>query len=570
MSGSINFGGLITGLDSNTIISQLISIERAPITRIQQRVAILEDQRTAIRDLRLQLQTLRNRATDFDLTNIFGQFTSTSSKSEVLTSAVEGENPVVGSYGIEVLQLASATTAQSSGPLGSSINPAVALNSSGIGTDVDTGTFTINGVQFNVNPVTNSLNSILSNINASAAGVTASYNALTDKVTIENTAPGSTAIINFGGTGDTSNFLSAINVQGATQSTGGSGSTVVTSTKNLGAVTPSDLLSATNFAGGAATSGTFFINGTQITVNAATDSLSDVIGRINSSDAQVTASYDSASDTIRFTSKTLGSRTINFAAGTSNFLNITNLTTATQTAGTDAQFKLNGGAVQTRNSNTVSDAIGGVTLNFLSVGTSTVTVETDEDAIVEDLQSFVDEFNNSLTKIRELIGFEGSLENDGTIREVDSFLRDTIFKTVSGISGDYQSLLDIGISTGDAFDAEAVAMLSFDTDKFLEAFRESPTNVEELFTNTGGTGIADLIDDYLKEITGTEGFLNQRIKTNGTIDAQVEGYEDQVARIEQRVVQKETRLRKQFARLEQLSASYQQQNSALSRIGSGL
>jgi flagellar hook-associated protein 2 len=570
MSGAFSVGGLITGLDSGSIIQQLIAIERQPVTRIQQRIDALTARKNAVRDLRLQLQTLRNRAQDLQFAGAFKKFESTSSAVSVLTTEISGENPVVGSYNVQVLQLASATTGASSAPLGSAINPGVALNSSGIGTDVSAGTFTINGVQFTVNPASDSLNNVLSTINASSAGVTATYNPLTDKVSIENSVPGNTNLINLGATADTSNFLSAINVSGATQTTGGSGSTIVTSTKNLGAIEPGDLLNTVNFAGGAATSGTFFVNGISISVDVTTDSLSDVIEAINSSDAQVTASYDSTSDTIRVVSKELGSRTINFQAGTSNFLNVTNLTTATQAAGTDSQFKVNGGATLTRNTNDVSDAIGGVTLRLLSVGTSTVTVDSDEDAVLEGVQKLVDEFNKSLENLRSVTGSSGQLENDGSIREIENFLRDTIFKTVSGITGNFASLLDLGISTGDTFDSEAVAKLTIDVDAFKEALRDDPTNVEAVFTNSGETGIIDQIEAYLEEVTGTNGFLNDRIKSNGTIDSQVESYEDQIERLESRIAQKEARLKKEFARLEQLSASYQQQGSALTRLGGGL
>src|SRR5690606_27398527 len=111
----------------------------------------------------------------------------------------------------------------------------------------------------------------------------------------------------------------------------------------------------------------------------------------------------------------------NFTPGTSNFLNATNLSAATQTAGTDSQFTVNGGPVQTRNSNQVTDAIGGVTLNFLSVGTSTVAVETDNEAIVEDVQAFVTAYNDSITQIKGLVAVGGRLENDASIRQIQSF-----------------------------------------------------------------------------------------------------------------------------------------------------
>jgi flagellar hook-associated protein 2 len=566
MGGSFSIGGLITGLNSNELIAQLMQLERQPILRIQDRIARLEQERTAVRDLRTQLQTVRNGAQDFRLNDMFNQFRAVSSGEGVLNASISGQNPVVGSYTVEVLALASATRASSSARLGAAIDPNASLESSGIAGGITEGQFTVNGVQFTVDPATQSLNDILGQINASAAGVTATYDAASDTVTFENSTPGDTSLINFGGTGDVSNFVTAIAVGGATQSTGVNGSTVVTSTRNLGAVNPGAVLDTVNFEAGAVTSGSFSINGITFNVDTATDSISDVLARINSSDAQVSASYDSATDTIRVVSTAQGSRTIRFTAGTSNFLDVTNLTTAVQEAGTDSQFTVNGGPVQTRNSNQVTDAIGGVTLDFTSLGASTVTVSTDEESIVEGVRTFLDEINTALRDIADLIGENGRLSNDNTIRIIQSFLRTTLFDRVEGLGGNFQSLAEIGISTGSGFEAGSVAQVSLDEEVFLQALRDDRQNVQGLFANADETGVADRFFEFLDGVTGTNGFLNERVRANGSIDSQINTLNDRIGRIEERLVMRERRLRLQFSRLEQLASSFQQQGGALAGL----
>lgn len=569
MGGLFSASGLISGIDSNTLIRQLIELDRQPIRRIERRIEGLETRRDAVRDLRTQLLDLRNQAQDFRLNLTFEQFGATSSDESVLTSAIGGSNPTLGSFEINVIQLASATVATSSGVLGSAINPAAALNASGMGTDVEAGTFSINGVSFNVDPATDTLNGILGAINGSAAGVTATYNAVTDTVTIENTAPNDTSIINFGAAADTGNFLDALSIADATQSTGAGGSTEVTSTRNLGSVNPGAVLNVVSFGGGAVTAGSFQVNGVSIAVDPTVDSLSDVITRINNSDAGVTASYDTASDTIRVISDSLGSRTVGFTSGTSNFLDVTNLSAATQSAGNDAQFSIDGGPVQTRNTNEVADAIGDVTLSFLSVGSSTVTASGDDDAIVEDMRAFVDAFNESLTQINELTGSGGDLRNDGSIRIIESFMRNTIFSQVAGATGDLTSLLSIGISTGNAFDSSAVSQLVFDEDEFREALRDDPDSVAFLLQNEAKTGIADLLFTYLDDVTSVTGILNDRAKSNGSIDQQITRFNDQIENIERRLEQRENRLRAQFTRLEQMTSMYQTQATFLANLSFG-
>jgi len=99
MSG-ISIGGLVTGLDSNTLIEQLMRIESQPLVRYQDRISGLEEQKDAIQSLRSTLQTLRDRAQDFKLFAPFDQFAATSSEEGVLLSEVSGPSPVQGSYSV--------------------------------------------------------------------------------------------------------------------------------------------------------------------------------------------------------------------------------------------------------------------------------------------------------------------------------------------------------------------------------------------------------------------------------------------------------------------------------------
>ena len=567
MASGFSVGGLVTGLDSNTIISQLIQIERQPITRFENNKKALEKQKEAIKKLRTQLTTLRNRAQDFRLNLVFGKFKAATSEEDVMGVELSGA-PVTGSYSIQAIQLASATVARSSSIMGQPVDSNVSLASSGITTSVNAGTFSINGVSFTVDPETNSLSQILTEITNSAAGVNATYDPVTDRVTIENKTAGDTSIINLGATGDTSNFLAAINVKTANQSTGATGATTTTSSRNLGAVNPALKLNEARFAGGAITAGTFFVNGIEISADPATDSLADVVQRITDSDAGVSASYDSATDTIQLVSKSLGSRTISLAAGTSNFLTVANLAAAVQTAGNDSQFSVNGGPVQTRNTNQVTDAIGGVTLRLLSAGATTVTVSNDDDSTVESVKKFLETLNESMTQIGDLVKSKGDLENDGTIQAIQMYMRETIFSQISGISGSYMSLLDVGISTGSSFDSTATAKFELSEEKFKAALLEDRGNVKDLFSNTGASGIADRLFGYLDETTRVNGFLNSRSKTNGSIDTQIRNLNDQIDRFEERVASKEQRLRKQFSRLEQMSMTFQTQGASISSLSS--
>jgi len=545
MAGQIYFSGLASGLDTDTIISQLMAIERAPITRMRQRITGLEAQRTAIQSVRRDLLTVYQRSQDFTLDRIFGQVAATSSDEGVLTAELSGASSVRGSFAVNVTTLASATVAKSSTYLGQVVNQTVPLESAGFGLAPTSGTFTINGIEIAIDVGTDSLNDVLTRISDNT-NVTATFNATTNKIVLTNDNPASTAIINLGATSDTSNFLQSARLIGATQS---GTPTTLESTVDVAVVNPGETLDEI-FGVGVVTAGTFQINGTTITItDPNTETLSDVLGAINSSDANVTASFDASTDTIRVISKALGSRTIDFTDGTSGFLAAVHLDTADQTAGTDAQFTVNGQSM-TRNTNTINDAIGGVSFTLLSAGTSTITVNEDYEGMIEDITGFVTAYNTAVQTIYNGLRGGQPLENDSSIRIIENYLRSNIFKRPTGVTGEYGSLADIGITTGETFQRDVLSTLQVNEATLRGALESDRIAVASVFANESGDGIADVFESYLQEITATTGFLQSRSGTNGTIASQIGTMNDRIAAMEARLALKEQRLRRQFTQME--------------------
>ena len=558
MAGQIYFSGLASGLDSDSIITQLMAIERAPIARLEDRIEALENQRTAIQSVRTDLLTLYNRSQDFVLDMVFDQIAATSSEEGVLTVDLSGQNPVRGSFVVEVTTLASATVGTGSHYLGQVIDPNAPLESAGFSETPTSGTFTVNGTEITIDVTTDSLNDVLNNITTNT-NVTATFNATTNKVVLTNTDPGDTDIINLGTISDTSNFLESARLLGATQT---GTPTTLESTVDVAVVDPGNTLDEI-FGVGAVTAGTFRINGTTITItDPSTETLNDVLNAINSSESGVTVSFDESSDTIRVVSDTLGSRTIDFTDGTSGFLAAAYLDTADQTAGTDAQFTVDGVSM-TRNTNTINDAIGGVSFTLLSTGTSTITVNDDYEAMIEDVTEFVDAYNTAVQTIYDELSGEGDLGNDVSIRMVENYLRTTIFGRPTGVTGNYESLAGIGITTGDTFEQDVLSLLEVDEGQLREALETDRDAVESLFTNPTEDGIADLFESYLQDMTSATGFLQSRSGANGTIRDQIDSLNDRIDAIEDRLVLKEERLRRQFTQMEMMLSELQSVNAFL-------
>src|SRR4029078_10955312 len=74
---TFNFGGLASGLDTNSIIDQLMSIEQQPKVRLKQkqvveqaRQSVLKDVQTRLRNLSLQVASLRDPGTWNDVQTV--------------------------------------------------------------------------------------------------------------------------------------------------------------------------------------------------------------------------------------------------------------------------------------------------------------------------------------------------------------------------------------------------------------------------------------------------------------------------------------------------------------------
>lgn len=141
--------------------------------------------------------------------------------------------------------------------------------------DVTDGSFQLNGVTIPVD-ASSSLADILNAIDQSAAGVTAAFDPATERLQLTQKTAGAAPTIDI--QGDDSNFVQATKLDTAT---------VVPGTD---ADTEQPLDSVTQFAG--VQSGSFLINDTPIAVDAASDSLSTIIERINASGADVVADFD--------------------------------------------------------------------------------------------------------------------------------------------------------------------------------------------------------------------------------------------------------------------------------------
>lgn len=160
---TVSFSGLATGLDTASIISQLVEIKRAPVYRLQNDKKGYQDQISALGTLKTKLLALQTAARKLDTASEFSSAKATSSVTDALTATASG-SAAPGQYDIVVQTLATAQKLQSQGY-------ANKLDNVGSGTV----SLTVGGETKTLNLVgVNTLEGLAQLINDNVAGVSAS------------------------------------------------------------------------------------------------------------------------------------------------------------------------------------------------------------------------------------------------------------------------------------------------------------------------------------------------------------------------------------------------------------
>jgi len=359
-------------------------------------------------------------------------------------------------------------------------------------------------------------------------------------------------------------------------------STSVSASAGSYAVNVTDLAAAQKSFSSAFATGTTFgqgslefsINGTTQSIalnDQASYSLQDIRSKINAANIGVTASVISGSggDRLVFAGTTTG------AAGAFSLTVTTGSTTAPATSlsglagfdettsglarstAKDASLTIDGVAVSSA-SNTITDAINGVTLKLQSTGSSTISIKGDTAAINEAVSAFVGAYNALNTVIKQNNTYDATtktakpLNGESSVRSVQSALhssRTTVPAELAGAA--YQTLSALGIS----FKQDGT--LSVDSTKLSAAISNSSGEVQKTLTAYGSamkTTISGLLD--------AQGVIAGRI--NG-LSSSVKNDKSNIAALEIRVAAVQKRYTAQFTALDKLMSQLNTTSSYLTQ-----
>jgi len=225
----------------------------------------------------------------------------------------------------------------------------------------------------------------------------------------------------------------------------------------------------------------------------------------------------------------------------------------TQTiAAQNADLTVNGIAI-TSASNTVSEAIQGVTLTLTNTtaAPASLTVARDTTAINPAASGFVDAYNALAGQIKSRSAYAtngsagGALAGDGTLRVMQDQLR-SIFNTPAS-GGTLTSLAEVGI----AFQKDG--SLSLDSSKLNSAISANVSDVTNLFSSS--TGFATRLADWAQSTLDPGGLIDTRTQS---LNKYVQDRNDEIDRLENQM----TALQKKY------TAEYTNLNLLLSRMNS--
>jgi flagellar hook-associated protein 2 len=282
-----------------------------------------------------------------------------------------------------------------------------------------------------------------------------------------------------------------------------------------------------------------------VAIDATTNTLEGLAEQLDALDGLAAYVLDTGSASNPYKIVVMGEDT-----GATNSVDLSGLTgvSFTETVGAqDASIEVNGVAVNSA-SNSLTDTIPGLELSLLETTTSAVTVQVnrDEEAIVEKVQSFVDDYNEIINyyKTNTLYdtekGIKGALIGDGTVRNIVEKLG-AMVSAQYDLGLDFESLGEMGISTSQD------GTIKFEADDLKDNMASNMDAVVAFFTDDAGplATMRDRIEDvYVDEHDG-----NLKARSDSLEDT-ISDLEDSIVDFEERLDSYASRLRDQFNSME--------------------
>ncbi|QCS51444.1 flagellar filament capping protein FliD [Priestia flexa] len=594
----VRIGGLASGMDIDQIVSDLMKAERMPLDKIKQKKQTTEWQRDQYREMNRLLTEFRDSAFNMTLQSTY-MVKSSSSADESKVTATATTSAGNASYTLSNVTMATAAKNISGAVSGTTkidLSKSLWSQQSAFSGGLTWQTKTINQSAITVASDTTKVSLGKGAIEASTLpgqivvkdkdGNETSYSVRTDNATGLGTdqvfVDPATGEMTFG-----TQLVKDSTVQGFDYEQNYVSFAITTYDENGKAIEDDQKNGKMNFE----------FDGTK--------SLNDVISTINNSKVGISAFYDSGTDKIMFTRKDTGSLTDASGTGPQMKLEGTFLTQTlkldqtNEQSGTDATFEING-LQTTRKSNTFTVSGVSFTLQDNFTAPVRVNVSNNTDKAVESIKDFVTKYNELIATLngktteeryrdyspltdaqRESLtdkqaeqweekAKSGLLKNDSILSSGLNQMRSNWYSAVSGITGEFKQLTNIGITTSTNYMDRGKLVIN--ETKLKEALEKDPQSVMDLFSKNGETTSEKGIVRRLREsVADTVSKIEQRAgrstwtNTQFVLGRNLRDMDDQISRFESRLVQVEDRYWRQFTAMEKAIQNSNAQSMQLSQ-----
>lgn len=574
--------GLVSGLDTDSLVESLTSSNRGKIEKQQQNIQRLEWKQESYRNITKALKEFQSKyldvlsATNFRSASLYNTIKASTTSSKLAVSATSGA--AAGTIKIaNVKQLATRQTISSMSGVSKPLTGETVANVPGLLTDISGGSKSfLLKLDGKVRTVTLD-SAFVDDVNTVGVGfekamqkkIDSIFGKKSDDSPIVNVSLAVGGKLGFSSSGSQLT-VNALNGDTATLPQLGftEGQTDrLTTTKSL-----ADLRSSL----GVALTGddfNFSINGKDFSFKS-TDTLAAVMSKVNSSGAGVTMAYSSITDKISLTATETGSgENINIAQTTGNLMESLGLmgTGSHKVYGQNAELEINGIAV-VRSSNNIE--VNGVKIELkekTAIGEELViNMSTDTTNLKENIKNFVTDYNNLLDMMNGLVkekadkaftplteaqksemsekevenwekkAKSGLLQNDNAVRTITAKMQSMIYG--SAVKGGI-SLFNMGITTSGYTEN---GKLKIDEEKLQTALETRGDEIKDLFT-TENTGLANQLNAIIDSAAKTSGAKGSR----GSL-IELAGYGATLSDTENRITETITRTNKDIAKLKEM------------------
>lgn len=588
----IQMTGMVSGLDTESIVQELLKVETEKLENTIKDIDRLQLQQEAWSEIREKFISLEN-----SLYNLRGrrQLTSNSANStnESILTALANNNSTIGNFYVNVEQMASSTRITGS----ENIKPANPedIKLSNLGNFMP-GSFTFvlkdnEGDEFNLNinldenstiadvitQIENVLDTGHANYNADIADLIESVGFVDGRFLLE----GSEDLfdIKMGDDEDTSNLSQILRLPGAQ----------IENDSNVFLKSSSDLNRFFNVSQGHIT-----INGVNIETED-NETLNSFINRINNSDANVNAFIDN--DKLIIQNKETGPKNLTISGD----LDLMQELGLKDTLG-DNSFVRESGNESVINVSSNSDGSGSIQLtswdnsfdyNNVQLNISQISnddwigvnVTKDIDSTFNQIKNFIEEYNdlmNFLDKrfteedvtgkdpedMTEEEKMQGVLRGDRRLRSIIEGIKRTVYGTATGETDDFKSLFEIGLRSGDVgrdFENTRKGLLMIDEDSLRNALENNMDGVISVLTKneTESKGIFTQLRNQTRELSKFQGTIHNIHRPQGILDRLINENSRRMENLYRALETRELALYKQFTAMERAMLQMQNQQSYL-------